>query len=549
MASGSTDPSPRKSLSPQQALELANVCLQNALSAKDPDIARVHCHDAEVSLSQARKDAKQTDDQTVAKGIATAYTDLGNLLESLDQSRAEKLGGPMQSFSESSRSPMRSQDTIPMHSFILEQRLQRGEGTTVPRHIFDVNVRPPTIKVKLPDADETLDSTPQLVYCLNLLKPTHSSDDFMDPVVQKWLQDTKKNTDEYERLHGLAIDVIEEFKRDERKDAKTVAEVVCLAPVLDKEAFQGLLEEFYTGIERSSSLNVHQIEGLAQLVQDADPGYLVGKGLVKLLGLLNMRLMDTPQAPQHMQLTLAVSHVLDAIADTNVIGPDRAELREVLSPYLEGLKKSSDPFLVYHAAYAYQALLCATDDKTTWQAAMRHTGKVIQGIPALTNVKSDLDITKFIHALEGIQQKEVLGAFNGVGAVTSTCDGLTSFAESDQNLLESLKESFSFDCKRDWYAALRGADILIRDGEHATFKRLVCEAPCRRDPAFLWGVCQRLGEMASNPIWNESIRQSAVAFLGEIYMDDEAWGRHAIVKQWILNILMQLFSSTGEASK
>ncbi|KAK3821661.1 MAG: WD40-repeat-containing domain protein [Benniella sp.] len=562
MASGSTGPSSRKSLSPQQALEHANVCLQNALNAKDPDIARVHCHDAEVSLSQAKKDANQTDDQTVTKGIATAYIDLGNLLESLDRARAKKLGyaheprfaefsrhsGPMQSFSGSSRSLMRSQDDSSKHAFTLEQRPQRGEDTTVLGHIFDVNVRPPTIKIKLPDADETLDSTLQLVYCLSLLKTTHSPDDMLDPVAQKWLQDTKKNTDEYERLHGMAIDVIEEFKRDERKDAKAVAEVVCLTPVLDKKAFQGLLEGFYTGIERSSSLNVHQIEGLAQLVQGADPAYLVGKDLVKLLELLNTRLMETPQAPQHMQLTLAVSHVLDAIADTNVTGLDRNELHEALSSYIEGLKKSSDPFLVYHAAYAHQALLCATDDKTTWQAAMRHTGKVIQGIPTLANVKNGLDLTEFIHALDGIHQKDFPGALNDVGAVTSTCGRVTSFAESDRSLLESLKENLCSDCKRDWYAALRGADILIRDGELATFKRLVCEAPCRLDPAFLWGVCQRLGEMAANPIWDDNTRQSAVAFLGEIYRDDEAWGRHAIVKQWILNILMQLFSSSWDAS-
>jgi len=445
---------------------------------------------------------------------------------------------------------MRSQDASSKHPFTLDQRPQRGEDTSVLGHIFDVNIRPPTIKIKLPDADETLDSTLQLVYCLSLLNTTHSPDDLLDPVAQKWLQDTKKNTDEYERLHGMAIDVIEEFKRHERKDAKAVAEVVCLAPVLDKEAFQGLLEELYTGIERSGSLNVYQIEGLARLVQGASPGYLVGKDVVKLLELLNVRLMDTPQAPQHMQLTLAVSHVLDAIADTNVTGLDRNELHEALSSYIEGLKKSSDPFLVYHAAYAYQALLCATDDKTTWQAAMRHTGKVIEGIPALANVKNGIDITKFIHALEDIQQKDILGAFSDVdlGAVTSTCGRVTSFTESDQSPLESLKESFSFDCKRGWYAALRGADILIRDGEFATFKRLVCEAPCRRDPAFLCGVCQRLGEMASNPIWDDNIRQSAVTFLGEIYKDVEAWGRHAVVKLWILNILMQLFSSSWEAS-
>jgi hypothetical protein len=99
--------------------------------------------------------------------------------------------------------------------------------------------------------------------------------------------------------------------------------------------------------------------------------------------------------------------------------------------------------------------------------------------------------------------------------------------------------------KRAWYSALRGADVLIRDGELADFKRLVCEAPCRYDPAFQWGVCQRLGEMAANPKWDPITRRNAIAFLGEIYMNDEMWGQRASVKQWILNILMQLSSCAG----
>jgi hypothetical protein len=115
--------------------------------------------------------------------------------------------------------------------------------------------------------------------------------------------------------------------------------------------------------------------------------------------------------------------------------------------------------------------------------------------------------------------------------------------------MDSLKEGSGFERKRDWYSALRGADVLIRDGELVKFKRLICEAPCRKDPAFQWGVCQRLGEMAANTMWDEATCRSAIAFLGEIYKNDGMWGRRASVKQWILNILMQLSASSGGASQ
>ncbi|KAF9342519.1 hypothetical protein BGX34_008023, partial [Mortierella sp. NVP85] len=118
-----------------------------------------------------------------------------------------------------------------------------------------------------------------------------------------------------------------------------------------------------------------------------------------------------------------------------------------------------------------------------------------------------------------------------------------------QGLMESLKEGFSFERKRDWYSALRGADALIRDGELATFRKLVCEVPCRYDPAFQWGVCQRLGEMAANPKWDTATRRSAIAFLGEIYRNDEMWEKRPSTKQWILNILMQLSKSSGGSSQ
>jgi hypothetical protein len=423
--------------------------------------------------------------------------------------------------------------------------------STIPAHIFAENIRPPAVDVRLPEPDERLIDTPQLVCCLGVLKVAHSPDTELEPVALKWMQTIEKDIDEQERLHGIASDVIRAFKREEIKNAKAVAEVVCLAPVLDKEMFRDLLREFYSGIDASGLLNFQQLEGLAQLIQGADQGHLCADDLVKILELLSARLMDThQQSSQHMhQLTLAVAHILDAMADAKVTNLDREKLHEPLSSYLSGLKKSSDPFLVYQAAYAYQALLCIPDDEPTWQAAMRRTGKVIEGVSGLVSAAKSLNLTKFIQGLENIQ-KGISGASKVVGVVRSTYDKVNSLVTGGQGFMNSLKEGLSFERKRDWYSALRGADALIRDGELATFKRLVCEAPCQSDPAFQWGVCQRLGEIAANPMWDAMTRQSAIAFLGEIYGNDVIWGQRASVKQWILNILMQLSSpSSGGASQ
>jgi len=100
MVFGNIVSSPRGSLSPQKALELANIYLENAFNAVDSDIALVLCHDTEMSLYQAKNSVKHDKTQTVTKGIATAYIGLGKVLESLGHAdgaeasfnKAEKIG-------------------------------------------------------------------------------------------------------------------------------------------------------------------------------------------------------------------------------------------------------------------------------------------------------------------------------------------------------------------------------------------------------------------------------------------------------------------------
>jgi hypothetical protein len=92
--------SPLGSLSPLQALNLANIYLENACNTNDPAVTLVLCHDTEVSLARAKKAAKQTANQAVLERVAVSYISLGKLLERQGHSngaqasykKAEKLG-------------------------------------------------------------------------------------------------------------------------------------------------------------------------------------------------------------------------------------------------------------------------------------------------------------------------------------------------------------------------------------------------------------------------------------------------------------------------
>ncbi|KAG0229009.1 hypothetical protein BGX31_006364, partial [Mortierella sp. GBA43] len=428
MVFGGIVSSPRGSLAPHQALRLARVYMENAYKEQDADVILVLCHDVEVSLSQAKKGIRHSDSQALNDGIATAYIDLGNLLHSrghqheakLSYKKAEKLGARVSEPGPRQVAPSPSQRTLTQPNPVRPNSVQpypaQSNGTPVmpknqvgtpvsilairptanqqkrpldiaviPSHIFPKNVSPPSSNYKLPEADEHLISTPQLVTCLSLMRISQSPGIEMDSTTRSWIQAIEKDTDEQERLTIMATDVVRAFKRDELKDAKAVAEVVSLTPVLDKDTFRDLLSEFYTGVNQSGLLDHHSLEGLAQLVQGADPGYLDADDLVKILQLLSTRLKETHgQSLNHKYLlTLTVSHVLDAMADTSVKNLDREKLHAPLLSYLDGLKGSSDPYLVYQAAYAYQALLCVPDNETAWQAAMRRTGKVVKGVSGL----------------------------------------------------------------------------------------------------------------------------------------------------------------------
>ncbi|KAG0239886.1 hypothetical protein BGX31_002396 [Mortierella sp. GBA43] len=521
--------------------------LENATKTQDPVVTMVLCHDTEVSLNQARKATKTAEDQAKQEGIANAFSKLGNLLESRGHrteaqamlKKAKKLGGSVaEPVRQASTARPTSMATIMGNILDTSHNQKRRDSVMIPAQVFAENRRLSAMEFKPPEPDKRLNDTAQLACSLSLLQ---SPDDVVDPNARQWVLNTKGNQDEQERLKLLSTDLARTFKRDELKDPKAVAEVVYLTPVLGQSDFKHLLREFTTGIEHSSLLDNNQLEGLAQLLQNAAyPNYLDASELNKILVLINTRPRITHgQSQAHLyQLTLTISHVLDAIADIKVVGLNREMLAESLRTYLEGLMGSSDPYLVFQAAYAYQALQYIPDNDTLWKAALKRTARV-QGISALMITTKGSDLNGFIEALGSIQQESAEVTFK------SGYDNPTSLVESGQSFLACLKEGHSFTSKRAWYSALRGADSLLRDGQITEFKKVVCEASCRSDPAFQWGVCLRLNDLASNTMWDTDIRQGAIVFLGEMYRNDSSWGQYANIKQWILSILTNLSTHIG----
>jgi hypothetical protein len=69
-------------------LELASICISNARTTKDFEVARELCHDAENALSRIKKASSvgsltSTEDQNLHERIATTFSDLGELQVSL----------------------------------------------------------------------------------------------------------------------------------------------------------------------------------------------------------------------------------------------------------------------------------------------------------------------------------------------------------------------------------------------------------------------------------------------------------------------------------
>ncbi|KAF9087474.1 hypothetical protein BGX27_002933, partial [Mortierella sp. AM989] len=418
----------------------------------------------------------------------------------------------------------------------------------------DLNTGVPKVEYELPKAMGRIEKTQDLVYCLSLLngKLDKEDPDSGDTTKEStWINEIKKEPDEIARLKATATQLLRVFIQEDLKKTEEVNEVVSLAVVLEKDDARELLQTFVDGLNNSVLLDLHLTNGLAQFMKNSISADFDSDDLVKILELLHKKIEGTHgQSVGHLyQLAQAISRVLDSMVDCEVSGLSREQLHEPLTQLLKGLKGDSDPSMIYEAAYAFQAMLLVPNDESKMDAVLRRTGLVVQGVSGLVSAVKAFNIMEFVGSLQSIGEG-VSGVLDGIGALTGMYKNITDLVDSGQGFLDALKESFNFNKKSVWYPTLRALDSLVQVGKFADFETLIRELPllCQQNPAFQWGLCQRLGEIASNSIWSIEVRQGAISFMGEMYTDDMTWKQHVSVRPWALHILESLAGNDKPSS-
>ncbi|KAG9062251.1 hypothetical protein KI688_006583 [Linnemannia hyalina] len=429
--------------------------------------------------------------------------------------------------------------------------------------IFAENVPKPILKAELPSLQDRIERTDQLLYCNALLLQSESAllatttceeanDDSanvleeqgLDKTQLDWLAATKADPMQEDHIRSLVVRMVETFVSDASKNSTKIAEIVALGPILQKEDYRKLLSSIIKEFDDSPLLDVNLLQGLVQLVQAASPEYLVSDDLIRILSILRIRLQGTHQQtsehPYH--LTLAVSRVLEVMADNKVQDLDRVIEHEPLSAVLQSLKDTTDPYLLYQACYAYQALQYVPDDETVLQAVLRHTTGVVDGLIKVSGVVK-LDLGAVLDGLCSLQEAFV----KAMEIAGLTYEGVCSLLESSRGVFVSLKEGLSAGQKRAWYPAVRAAYALAEAGQLKDLNQFIYRAPCHHDPMFQWGICQLLGDIAANPVWSVDIRLQAIRLLGHLYQNDQEWAEDQSVKIWMLTIIDRLGNPYDQA--
>ncbi|KAG0057089.1 hypothetical protein BGZ89_001937, partial [Linnemannia elongata] len=428
--------------------------------------------------------------------------------------------------------------------------------------IFSENVPKPVIKAAIPRLQQRIEVTQQLVYCNVLLLSdplsatvAASGDETSGQAVDSlqrlpldteeldWLDVVRKDPIEQDRLQLLVVRTVEEFVADANKDFDKIIEVVALGPVLQKNTYRKLLSTFIKEIDDALILDFDMLHGLVQLVQDASPGFLVADDLVKIFSIQRIRLQAThQQSIQHSyHLTLAISRLLDVMADQKVQDLDRVLEHEPLSAVLSGLKDSEDSYLMFQACYAFQALQYVSDEESNLHAVWRHSTSLVGGLAKFPSVVK-LDLSAVVDGLLSLY-KTVESA---VGVASTAYEGVCSLKARGRGALNRLKEGFGSGQRRSWYPAVRAAYAFAQAAQLEDLKQLVFEAPCCRDPLFQWGICQLLGDIASDTARAVPVRRQAVSLLGHLYKFDEVWGCDESVKTWMLTIITKLQTTSEQ---
>ncbi|KAG0056881.1 hypothetical protein BGZ89_001988, partial [Linnemannia elongata] len=397
-----------------------------------------------------------------------------------------------------------------------------------------------------------MESTLQLVFCARLLLEHHHHSAsqsnatgvcVLDDAGRRWFDTIQEDPPAQTRIRWLVSRLVREFLKDPSLGPEAIFEVVLLGPVLCEVDYRDLLSCLIERFDQSALLNASLLKGMIQLLQSAPFGFLTDDDLVRIVSSLRRRLESThaPDRTHVYQLVFAVSKVLEVMVRGEVKGLNRQRDHQSLLAALRNMVGvGEDEFLKFQVNYAYQMSLYLPDDETSFQAFCRYAESVAVGVSTVASVFK-LDPMSALAAVEHIQQV----AGNTIDVVKFNIDGARAIQATAEGVTQAAQNAYWSQKKQPWFLALQAGYLFVQEGRLVDFNVLVCNATCRDDINFQRGVCQILGEIALNPLWDDGSRRSAIEFLGQLCKADAGCRKDFKVRKWVATILQQISSSAS----
>ncbi|CAG8756923.1 20679_t:CDS:2, partial [Cetraspora pellucida] len=328
-----------------------------------------------------------------------------------------------------------------------------------------------------------------------------------------------------ENLRTLALEIINEFAKSKIMTFDLVHEVMVLSylPDAEEEIYRNLMEHFIRKIEESILLHQPLLEGLSHVISQANPKHLKPNDLVCILEILKKQFKNlyTQDEDQQIEMTRTLGQLFDVMTDCKVRDLKYEELCKPLYDTLKKLSSDNNQELAYFADYACQALNCIPNDESPWKAF----GKVLLDIPKLAGAIKNIDPGKLPDVFKDLSE--------GFEGIISMAVELVDF-QSAKKSVNDIKQSFSWEIQREWYWALRFTDLFIQSHKFASLEQFIYKIPCRQNDKFLWGMCVRLEQSAANSDLDIDVRKGAIDFLNNVYQNEDFWGIHPKLNEWIL---------------
>ncbi|KAK3836270.1 MAG: hypothetical protein J3R72DRAFT_202615 [Linnemannia gamsii] len=416
----------------------------------------------------------------------------------------------------------------------------------LPHNIFLADTRAPTIRSVMPANHCTdFESTVQLAFCASLLPKNTSSLLFgsgaagvpsLDTVESAWLSAMREDPPAQAHIRWLISKLVAEFVKDASMGSAAISEVVILGPVLCQRDYRLLLSCLIERFNLAALLNVDLLQGLVQLVQCASTDYLTEDDMVRIIMSVQRRFESTQaSSKEHVyQLVFTISKILEVMITGDVKKQSRQWDHQSFLEVLHGIGGGGDDTLLkFQVDYAYQSLLFLLDDETSWQALLRNAQSAAIGVSAVGCVFK-LDPINVLAAAEHLQQ--VAGhAIDVVKPNIDAAPACQAIAQGGSQAAESMPPK-----KEAWFLILQAAHVLIREGRLVEFNSLICEAPCRFEANFQYGICLILGEIIVSQLWDFDSKVSAIDFLRELYNVEAGQKKNVKIQMLVASVLNQI---------